>query len=199
MDLLTTTITIIVLLALIVFAVLCFWRTCVMEQNDFDVRVGHWMNDAVFRARWKAPFDGGFRGMRFPGVTCVMLGARLDGTGRPLSCEECMVVITDDVTRTTMDVLTGVFDGEAFPYAGATVAMWRRLGNAQELARYLVVTYGADGAYVVEHRRKHYVQPSGLGVPEAVSTPTKHVRKGLPAPMDVAIDKEWENTCLAMR
>lgn len=199
MDVAVTVIVVFITVIVFAFIALYFWRLYDVERNDADVRSGRWMSDAVFRARWTAPFNGGFRGMRFPGVACAMAGARLDGMGRPLSCDECVVVISDDVTRTMMDLLTGKLDGEPFAYATATVAMWRRLGNAQELAHTLVVRYGADGVIVVEGRRRWHVHPAGLGVPEAVSTPMRHAPRGLPPVAPVPVDDAWEDACLIMR
>lgn len=142
------------------------------ECNREDVAVGRWMGDAAFCARWAMPLGAGLRDMHVPGVVCVLAAAELDGSGVPASCADALVIIADDVTRVTRDALSGLIDGRPFGCGAATLAMWERLGNPECLARGLCARYGAEGAYVIRHRKRRFVALSDLAASAPVSAPS---------------------------
>ena len=142
------------------------------ECNREDVAVGRWIGDAAFYARWAMPLRAGLRDMHVPGVICVLAYAELDGSGVPASCADALVIIADDVTRVTHDALSGLIDGQSFGYGAATLAMWQRLGSPECLARELCARYGAEGAYVIRHRRRRFVALCDLAAPVPVSAPS---------------------------
>ena len=166
--------TVAVIIAVAVVAVAVCWAAAALidECNREDVAVGRWMGDAAFRARWAMPLGAGLRSMHVPGVVCVLAAAELDGSGVPASCADALVIIADDVTRVARDALLGLIDGQPFGYGAATLAMWKRLGNPECLARELCARYGAAGAYVICHRRRRFVAAGDLAAHAPVSAPS---------------------------
>lgn len=142
------------------------------ECNREDVAVGRWMGDAAFCVRWAMPFGAGLRSMHVPGVVCVLAAAELDGSGVPAGCADALVIIADDVTRVARDALFGLIDGRPFGYGAATLAMWKRLGSPECLARELCARYGAKGAYVICRRRRRFVAAGDLAAHAPVSVPS---------------------------
>lgn len=132
----------------------CSWSS---SRCEHDARIGTWMTDTSFAARWQVPFWCGWSAMRFPGVVCIVAGATLDGRGTPTAADDCIVVMTDDCAGTARDALAGRVDGEPFAPGSAYLSINRRVGDARPLATRLAVTYGAREVLVVSRRRVHAI------------------------------------------
>lgn len=178
-------IAVMVVMGLLLCALLTFMAVVTYDHDSFerDVREGRFMSDLEFRGRWRwvaaGPLSiGGFASRRFPGVVCALTDCELDGCGRPRSASECVVVVSDDASRTCRDLLDGRLDGEPYAPGAAMVSITRRMGDGMVLAQRLAATYGAKEVLVVRGRSVGRMAVTGEHLPTGVSEARVHDARG---------------------